>query len=128
MLLRMHLEICTFVIEPTVVWIQVYVELTSYGTRMHGFVEDQQRHLQQVQDKVKLAQRGTGTFVGRIGKALDKTWQLEQRIKACSNLPGLRQKPLTAEELSFKSELGQCNDIFLPEFDSLGLGAFITYK
>lgn len=83
------------------------MELTSFGTRLHQNVEDQHRRLQQVQGTLKQAQRGTGALAGRIEQALEKTWQLEQRIKTCSNLPGLRHKPLTEAELEFKSELGQ---------------------
>uniref|UniRef100_A0A7I4E0B5 Nucleoporin Nup88 n=1 Tax=Physcomitrium patens TaxID=3218 RepID=A0A7I4E0B5_PHYPA len=84
---------------------RVHVELTSFGTRLHQNVEDQHKRLQQAQDTVKQAQRDTVALAGRIEKALDKTWQLEQRIKTCSNMPGLRHKPLTEAELNFKSEL-----------------------
>ena len=83
------------------------MELTSFGSRLYQNVEDQHRCLQQVQDAAKQAQRGTGALVGRIEQALEKTWQLEQRIKACSNLPALQHKSLTEAELIFKSELGQ---------------------
>ncbi|KAG0574793.1 hypothetical protein KC19_VG291700 [Ceratodon purpureus] len=102
---------------------RVHVELTSFGTRLHQNVEDQHKRLQLVQDQVKQAQRGTGALGGRIEKALEKTWQLEQRIKACSNLPGLRHKPLTEAELEFKSELDamrfQNHEIFRSVLDVL---------
>jgi len=96
-----------FLNNVTLGWIQVFVELTSHGNRLNDLVEGQHRHLQQVQENVKQAQRGTGALSKRIEKALEKTWQLEQRIKSCSNLPGLRHKPLTEAELTFKSELGE---------------------
>ena len=83
------------------------MELTSFGTRLHQNVEDQHARLQLAQDRVRQAQQGTGALAGRIEQALEKTWQLEQRVKTCSNLPGLRQKPLTEAELDFKSELGE---------------------
>lgn len=63
--------------------------------------------MQLLQDELKQAQRGTGALGGRIEKDSEETWQLEQQIKACSNLSGLRHKPLTEAELEFKSELGQ---------------------
>lgn len=102
---------------------RAHVELTSFGSRLHQSVEDQHRRLQQVQDVAKQAQRGTGALAGRIEQALEKTWQLEQRIKACSNLPALRHKPLTEAELNFKSELDamrfQNHEIFRSVIDVL---------
>jgi hypothetical protein len=86
---------------------QVHVELTSHGTRLHEIVQEQQRLLHQVQEKMKQAQKTTGYLVGRLEKTFETTCQLEQRIKACSSLPSLRQNPLTESEMNFKSELGK---------------------
>lgn len=84
---------------------RVHVELTSHGTRLHEIVQEQQRLLHQVQEKMKQAQKTTGYLVGRLEKTFETTCQLEQRIKACSSLPSLRQNPLTESEMNFKSEL-----------------------
>jgi hypothetical protein len=52
---------------------QVHVGLTSHGTRLHEIVHEQERHLQQIQEKMKQAQRATRYFVGSLEKTFETT-------------------------------------------------------
>jgi hypothetical protein len=61
-------------------------------------VQEQKRHLQQIQEKMKQAQRATHYFVGCLEKTFETTWQLEQESKLVSACPIYNKMPLLSQK------------------------------
>eukprot|EP01018_Ginkgo_biloba_P033887 Gb_36996 [translate_table: standard] len=84
---------------------KVYVELKYHGVRLNRVVDDQQLHLQEAHEKLHNAQKDAGFLRERVLDAIMVNRRLEERLKKFSNLPGVKEKPLTAAEHDFKSQL-----------------------
>lgn len=88
---------------------KVYVELKYHGLRLNKVVDDQQLRLQEVKEKLHGAQKNENYLRERTVKAVEVNRQLEERLKKFSNLPGVKEAPLTAAERDFKSQIDMIN-------------------
>lgn len=88
---------------------KVYVELKYHGLRLNKVVDDQQLRLQEVKEKLHNVQKNESYLRERTMRSVEVNRQLEERLKKFSNLPGVKESPLTAAERDFKSQIDMVN-------------------
>lgn len=88
---------------------KVFVELKFHGLRLNKVVDDQQMRLQEVKDKLHNIRKNESYLRERTLKSVEVNRQLEERLKKFSNLPGVKEAPLTAAERDFKSQIDMTN-------------------
>ncbi|CAM6088490.1 unnamed protein product [Calypogeia fissa] len=84
---------------------RVHVELVSHGSRLCHLVKEQQHLVENAEAKLRRSQTQAKSLVLRIEQALLKNRNLEQRVRLCSALPSVSDKPFTQSERKFKNQL-----------------------